>query len=72
MLADLMNTEVKTALGLPEKIVFGSQSSAVFRTLAIDFMKPVVNVVELLLNNTNIDVVVLTGVLDLIVATPGK
>jgi serine carboxypeptidase 1 len=71
MLDDLMNLEVRTALGLPEKIVFGSQSSAVFRTLGIDFMKPVTNVVELLLNKTEIHVVVVTGVLDLIVATPG-
>ncbi|XP_043496527.1 retinoid-inducible serine carboxypeptidase-like [Polistes fuscatus] len=68
-LEDLMNGPVKTALGL--KTFHGRQSNMVFNMLMEDFMKPVVDKVELLLNETNINVFVYTGHMDLIVDTPG-
>ncbi|KAK6630777.1 hypothetical protein RUM44_002946 [Polyplax serrata] len=67
----LMEGPVKKALGIPSSVVHNSQSGDVFRSLSGDFMKPVTSVVEELLNNTNLQVVVLTGTLDLIVDTPG-
>ncbi|XP_076171336.1 retinoid-inducible serine carboxypeptidase isoform X2 [Ptiloglossa arizonensis] len=68
-LQDLMNGPVKQTLNLPVKN--GETSSTVFRLLQEDFMKPVVDKVELLLNTTSLKVMVLTGQLDLIVDTPG-
>ncbi|RLU26384.1 hypothetical protein DMN91_000178 [Ooceraea biroi] len=68
-LEDLMNGPVKKALGL--QIYHGNQSSTVFAYLREDFMKPVIHTVELLLNETNLDVFVYTGHMDLIVDTPG-
>lgn len=65
----LMNNEVKKALGI--NVTWSAQSSQVFNTLAGDFMKPVTDQVERLLNETDIEVFVFTGQLDLIVATPG-
>lgn len=52
----LMRTLVHDALGLPESVVWGSQSNSVFQTLAADFMKPVVHIVEELLDQTEIKV----------------
>ncbi|KFB47556.1 AGAP011442-PA-like protein [Anopheles sinensis] len=72
MLEDLMRFEVHPALSLPAESVYGAQSGRVFNTLAGDFMKPAIDVMELLLNNTSLDVVIITGQLDLIVATPGN
>lgn len=40
-LNQLMNTLVKEALRIPEHVVWGSQSNAVFNYLSGDFMKPV-------------------------------
>lgn len=70
-LTKLMRGAVHKALQLPENVVWGSQAGAVFDTLAGDFMKPVVSVVEELLSNTTVKVVVYSGQLDLICATPG-
>lgn len=67
----LMNGKVKQALQIPESVHWGGQSQETFSTLGEDFMKPVTEVIELLLNNTQVEVVVITGQLDLIVATPG-
>lgn len=67
----MMRTVVHPALNLTDNVVFGSQSGAVFDTLAEDFMKPVVNVVEKVLNETTVNVVVYNGQLDLICSTPG-
>lgn len=72
MLKDLMRNEVASTLQLPAESVYDSQGNRVFSTLAGDFMKPAMDVIELLLNNTSVDVVVITGQLDLIVATPGN
>ncbi|KAL9703140.1 hypothetical protein quinque_006658 [Culex quinquefasciatus] len=72
MLVDLMRNEVAKTLELPTASVYDAQGGRVFSTLAGDFMKPAMDVIELLLNNTSVDVVVITGQLDLIVATPGN
>ncbi|XP_012270325.1 retinoid-inducible serine carboxypeptidase [Orussus abietinus] len=69
LLNELMNTKVKTALGL--NVTWGNQSSTVFAELYEDFMKPTTEQVQLLLNNTNLEVFIFTAQLDLIVDTPG-
>ncbi|CAH0558961.1 unnamed protein product [Brassicogethes aeneus] len=65
----IMNTKVKNALNISRS--WGSQSNKVFEYLAEDFMKPVTNIVEELLNSTDILIAVYNGQLDLIVDTPG-
>lgn len=70
-LTTLMRNQVHEALSLPLDVVWGSQASAVFDTLAGDFMKPVIKFVEDVLNNTSVKVNVYSGQLDLICATPG-
>ncbi|PBC32839.1 Retinoid-inducible serine carboxypeptidase [Apis cerana cerana] len=65
----LMNGPVKEALQL--SVDHGVQSDMVFTKLQEDFMKPVVNIVEDLLNKTDLKVAVITGHMDLIVDTPG-
>jgi len=68
-LEKIMNGAVKEALGLENS--WGVQSGKTFQMLEEDFMKPVIDVVETLLNTTDIKVFVFTGQLDLIVDTPG-
>nr|XP_015839909.1 PREDICTED: uncharacterized protein LOC664192 [Tribolium castaneum] len=68
-IAILMNNDVKKALGL--EVDWGFQAGAVFDALYEDFMKPVTNIVERLLNETDVRVAVYNGQLDLIVDTPG-
>jgi serine carboxypeptidase 1 len=70
-LTDMMRTVVHPKLQLPENVTFGSQSGIVFDTLAGDFMKPVVEMVEKVLNETSVKVNVYSGQLDLICSTPG-
>nr|AEE62385.1 unknown [Dendroctonus ponderosae] len=65
----LMNKQVKQALGLEQD--WGRQSNDVFYYLQTDFMKPVTDIVERLLNETDLTVAVYNGQLDLIVDTPG-
>ncbi|XP_058457678.1 retinoid-inducible serine carboxypeptidase-like [Malaya genurostris] len=72
MLQDLMRGPVASALELPPESLFGSQAGNVFGSMAEDFMKPAIHIIELLLNSTSLDVIVITGQLDLIVATPGN
>ncbi|XP_055621194.1 retinoid-inducible serine carboxypeptidase-like isoform X2 [Toxorhynchites rutilus septentrionalis] len=72
MLENLMRGPVAEKLQLPPESVYNAQGSNVFSSMAGDFMKPAGHIVELLLNNTGLDVVVITGQLDLIVATPGN
>ncbi|XP_060523994.1 retinoid-inducible serine carboxypeptidase-like [Cylas formicarius] len=67
-LSIIMN-DVKKALNLTS--TWGQYAGWVFDFLTEDFMKPVNDVVERLLNETSISVNVLSGQLDLIVATPG-
>ncbi|GLV36189.1 highroad [Carabus blaptoides fortunei] len=69
---NIMNFPVREALGdLPVDVTWSMSSGEVFGTLAGDFMKPVTDVVEQLLNSTDIKVAVFNGQLDLIVDTPG-
>ncbi|XP_012522347.1 retinoid-inducible serine carboxypeptidase [Monomorium pharaonis] len=68
-LESLMNGPVRIALGVDA--IHGSQSGKVFTYLRGDFMKPVIHIVERLLNETKLNVFVYNGQLDLIVDTPG-
>lgn len=71
-LTQLMNGQIKNMLRVvPKNITWGAQSDAVFKALAGDFMKPVVNIVESLLN-TPLYINVYSGQLDMIVDTMGK
>jgi len=70
-LSNLMNGQIKKQLNIPDNVVWGKQSDDVFTYLEGDFMLPVVDQVDWLLNNTNLSVVVYTGQLDLIVDTVG-
>ncbi|XP_063822513.1 retinoid-inducible serine carboxypeptidase-like [Ostrinia nubilalis] len=71
-LYQLMNNEVKQALNIPDHVTWGSLSNAVFDTLRTDFMKPVTDGIEKLLNETDIIVTKYNGNLDLICDTPGQ
>lgn len=66
----IMNGEIKEQLGIPSSVIWGSQSDDVFSAQSNDFMKPVVNEVDLLLER-KIDVNVWNGQLDLICCTLG-
>jgi len=71
-LASLMNGKIRKKLGIiPDSVTWGGQSGAVFDNQREDFMKPVINIVDDLLNNTDLQVIVYTGQLDLIVDTLG-
>ncbi|XP_023311819.1 retinoid-inducible serine carboxypeptidase-like [Anoplophora glabripennis] len=63
----LMNGRVKKALNISQTW----DSSFVFEYLEEDFMKPVTDIVEELLNTTDIKIAIYNGQLDLIVDTPG-
>ncbi|XP_053392637.1 retinoid-inducible serine carboxypeptidase-like isoform X1 [Mercenaria mercenaria] len=71
-LAELMNGKIKKKLGIiPDSVEWGAQSGEVFATQSGDFMKPVVDIVDDLIQNTELEVVVYSGQLDLIVDTIG-
>ncbi|XP_064478578.1 retinoid-inducible serine carboxypeptidase-like [Ornithodoros turicata] len=71
-LYNLMNGYVKQKLGvIPKNVTWGGQSNEVFSALMGDFMRPDVQVVDKLLNETNLKVVIYSGQLDLIVDTMG-
>lgn len=67
----LMNGYVKSYLGIPSSVTWGSQSGDVFNYQSGDFMKPVIDIVDQLIE-TGMKVVVYNGHLDLIVDTPGQ
>ncbi|KAK3869436.1 hypothetical protein Pcinc_025254 [Petrolisthes cinctipes] len=68
----LMNGPMREKLKvIPENVTWGGQSKMVFEALSEDFMTSAVKNVELLLNTTNLKVVVYNGQLDLIVSTLG-
>ncbi|XP_036328275.1 retinoid-inducible serine carboxypeptidase-like isoform X4 [Rhagoletis pomonella] len=71
ILEDLMRGPVTEALNITSKVKWGAQSGITFTRLGTDFMKPVIHIVEQLLNSTDLKVGVLSGHLDLICATPG-
>ncbi|XP_073822409.1 retinoid-inducible serine carboxypeptidase-like [Musca autumnalis] len=70
-LQQLMRGPVSKALGIPSKVKWSSQRAFVFINLASDLMKPALNIVNEILNYTNLKVAVLSGQLDLICATAG-
>ncbi|XP_039251046.2 retinoid-inducible serine carboxypeptidase-like [Styela clava] len=68
----LMNNEMLGYLGnIPENVEWGSQRSAVEEAMKEDIMKPVVDLVDSLLEE-GIHVAVYNGMLDMIVSTPGQ
>ena len=70
-LDELMNGPIRKKLGIiPSSVTWGSQSAEVFSALSEDFNKPVIDVVDEMLN-TGLKVVVYSGQLDLIVDTVG-
>ncbi|ENN80348.1 hypothetical protein YQE_01386, partial [Dendroctonus ponderosae] len=70
-LSELMNGPVRKSLELKDiPIQWGEQSEAVFQAVKMDFMKPVTESVERLLNETALEVTVYNGQLDLIASTP--
>ncbi|KAL4237914.1 Retinoid-inducible serine carboxypeptidase [Mactra antiquata] len=71
-LAQLMNGQIRDKLGIiPKNVTWGGQSNEVFATQAEDFMKPVTDIVDDLITNTDLEVIVYSGQLDLIVDTLG-
>uniref|UniRef100_A0A665U9U1 Carboxypeptidase n=1 Tax=Echeneis naucrates TaxID=173247 RepID=A0A665U9U1_ECHNA len=71
-LSQLMNGPIRKKLGIiPQNVTWGGQAEDVFSYMAGDFMKPVVDVVDLLLN-AGVNVTVYNGQLDLIVDTMGQ
>ncbi|KPJ06965.1 Retinoid-inducible serine carboxypeptidase [Papilio machaon] len=68
----LMNTRVKQALRIPEKVRWQASSNAVFNAQNGDFMKPVTDGIEKLLNETDIILTKYNGNADLICSTPGQ
>ncbi|XP_005186527.1 retinoid-inducible serine carboxypeptidase [Musca domestica] len=71
ILENLMRGPVSEALGIPSKVKWGSQSGSTFSRQMGDFMKPVIHIVNELLDHTPLRVSVFSGQLDLICATPG-
>lgn len=69
MLEDLMNGPVSEILKMNQ--TWKVSSGPVFSALTGDFMKPVTDIVAKLLDETDVKVVVFSGQLDVIVATPG-
>ncbi|CAL8342880.1 unnamed protein product [Merluccius merluccius] len=71
-LFQLMNGLIRKKLGLiPQNVTWGGQAEEVFRSMAGDFMRPVVDVVDKLLA-AGVNVTVYNGQLDLIVDTMGQ
>ena len=70
-LSDFMNTVIRKKLGIiPDNVVWGGQSSLVFKYQSTEFMKPVTKEVSQLLD-ANVLVVVYQGQLDMICCTSG-
>uniref|UniRef100_A0A8C1FV80 Carboxypeptidase n=2 Tax=Cyprinus carpio TaxID=7962 RepID=A0A8C1FV80_CYPCA len=71
-LSELMNGPIRQKLGvIPKNVTWGGQAEAVFESMAGDFMKPVVDIVDQLLA-AGANVTVYNGQLDLIVDTVGQ
>ncbi|CAL8270509.1 unnamed protein product [Lota lota] len=71
-LVQLMNGAIRDKLGLiPHNVTWGGQAQEVFSSMAGDFMRPVVDVVDQLLA-AGVNVSVYNGQLDLIVDTMGQ
>ncbi|XP_038940970.1 retinoid-inducible serine carboxypeptidase isoform X3 [Rattus norvegicus] len=71
-LSQLMNGPIKKKLKIiPDDVSWGAQSSSVFISMEEDFMKPVIDIVDTLLE-LGVNVTVYNGQLDLIVDTIGQ
>ncbi|XP_043861443.1 retinoid-inducible serine carboxypeptidase [Dromiciops gliroides] len=71
-LSVLMNGPIRKKLKIiPDYITWGKQSNLVFKMMEKDFMKPVINIVDELLD-AGINVIIYNGQLDLIVDTVGQ
>ncbi|XP_062874789.1 retinoid-inducible serine carboxypeptidase [Trichomycterus rosablanca] len=71
-LSQLMNGPIREKLGIiPKNVTWGGQAEEVFLSMAGDFMKPVIDVVDELLA-AGVNVTVYNGQLDLIVDTMGQ
>lgn len=69
---DLMTAQLPGYFGnIPENVEWGSQKDFVLEAMKDDFMKPVIDRVDSLLND-NIKVVVANGMFDMLVSTPGQ
>ncbi|XP_014369392.2 retinoid-inducible serine carboxypeptidase-like [Papilio machaon] len=68
----LMEETVPPLLGLSGNVVYDEQREAVLKAFRSSFMKPAVEKVEYLLQNTNISVTIYNGNLDAISNTPGQ
>merc|ERR1711970_408071 len=66
-----MNGQMKKAWSIPDSVQWVDTNNDVFNAQKGDFMKPVIDSVSYLLNNTDIDVNVLTGNVDLICGIQG-
>lgn len=69
-LINFMSENVSKVLDIPEHVIFNEQSFKVQHPLFDSFVKPVTELVELILN-TDIKIIVYSGQLDVICATPG-
>ena len=63
---ELMNGPVKEYLNLSDEVTWGEHASEVFDKLRPDFMYPVLEEVEYLLNNTQVKIAVVSGQLDVV------
>jgi len=71
-LSEFMNGPMRKKLTvIPKNVTWGGQSGEVFAKQSGDFMKPVIDIVADLLSNTDLQVVVFNGQLDLICDTMG-
>ncbi|XP_059203715.1 retinoid-inducible serine carboxypeptidase [Centropristis striata] len=71
-LGELMNGPIRKKLGIiPQNVTWGGQAEYVFSYMAGDFMRPVVDVVDQLLD-AGVNVTIYNGQLDLIVDTMGQ
>ncbi|KAI0236967.1 Retinoid-inducible serine carboxypeptidase [Lamellibrachia satsuma] len=71
-LSELMNGPIRKKLAIiPSNVTWGAQSQMVFEKQSGDFMKPVIDTVDRMLNKGDIKVVIYSGQLDLIVDTLG-
>ncbi|KAH8244397.1 hypothetical protein KR026_008421, partial [Drosophila bipectinata] len=70
-MSEFVRTNVTRALGLENMPGWMEQNGTVFNTLCHDIIKPATKIVTRLLNETEIQVGIYSGILDLLCATPG-
>ncbi|KAK2139433.1 hypothetical protein LSH36_1793g00009 [Paralvinella palmiformis] len=71
-LDELMNGPIREKLGIiPTNVTWGGQSDDVFSYHEEEFMKPVIDVLDKILNETTLNLIIYQGSLDLICLTKG-